>query len=302
MDIRSLRYFLAVGRLQNITKAAEFLHISQPSLSVQIQQLEAELGKTLLKREKRHISLTPDGELLCRRAEEILSLVEKTKGELQNTEEHIGGDITIASGDVAAMNLVIQAAGHFRQAYPRVTWHCFSGDATAISEKMTHGIIDFGIFLDPIDVAKYGHISLPVTMTWGVLMKSSSPLASHSRISAAEMEGVPLVVPQRLELQQQIAQWLQQDIRQLPIAATYNISQLVGSLVEADMGCAVILDALVEMTKYKNLCFRPFVPEQTARLSLVWEKYRPLSRQSQVFIEFLRHYLEMPKRTFDRDN
>lgn len=171
MDIRALRYFLAVGRLQHITKAAEFLHISQPSLSVQIQNLEAELGKPLLKRENHRISLTAEGELLCKRAEEILSLVDKTTHEIQTADDSLSGDITIASGESEAMAFAMQQAATLRHQYPRLAWHFFSGDAVAIGERIEHGLVDFGVFLEPVDVTKYERLPLDTSMTWGILME-----------------------------------------------------------------------------------------------------------------------------------
>ena len=288
MDIRALQYFLVAGRVLNITKAAELLHISQPSLSVQIQQLEEELGKSLLKREKRHISLTPDGELLCKRAEEILSLVAKTKNELQSTADHIGGDLTIASGEREALQAMIQLASSMRQDYPKIRWHFFMGDAVGIAERMEHGIIDFAIFLEPVDVMKYEYLHLPMTMTWGILLRKSSPLAAKDAITADDMAGLPLILPERMDLRRQAVSWLDQDLEHLPVVATYNLIHLTLPLVRAGFGYAIVLDKLVDSSREDSLCFRPITPDMTVQMCLAWKKYRPLSKQSQIFLDRVR--------------
>lgn len=287
MDIRALRYFLAVARLQHITKAAAFLHISQPSLSVQIQNLEAELGKPLLKRVKHRISLTAEGELLCKRAEEILSLVDKTAAEIQRADNLISGDIAIASGEIEAMALAMETAGTLRQQYPQIRWHFFSGDASAIGERIEHGLVDFGIFLAPVDVTKYEMLPLPVSMTWGILMRGDSPLAARHVVTDRDMAGLPLITPERLELRQQCVGWLHQDISTLPIAATYNLVHLALPLVRHGFGYALVMDKLINLTHEPDLCFRPIAPAMTAPLCLVWKKYRPLSRQAQVFLDHI---------------
>ena len=290
MDIRSLHYFLVVARVLHITKAAELLHISQPSLSVQIQQLEAELGKPLLIREKRHLSLTPDGELLCKRAEEILSLVAKTKNELQSTADHIGGDLMIASGEREALQAMIQVASSLRQDYPQIRWHFFMGDAVGIAERMDHGIVDFAIFLEPVDVTKYEHLHLPMTMTWGILLRKSSPLAEKEAITADDMAGLPLILPERMDLRRQSVGWLNKDVEELPVVATYNLIHLTLSLVSAGFGYAVVLDKLVDIQHKSDLCFRPIAPTRVVQVSLVWKKYRPLSKQSQIFLDRVRKF------------
>lgn len=288
MDIRALRYFLAVGRLQHITKAAEFLHISQPSLSVQIQNLEAELGKPLLKRENHRISLTAEGELLCKRAEEILSLVDKTTHEIQTADDSLSGDITIASGESEAMAFAMQQAATLRHQYPRLAWHFFSGDAVAIGERIEHGLVDFGVFLEPVDVTKYERLPLDMSMTWGILMEQSSPLANLNAIRDTHMQGLPLIVPERFKLRRQCVNWLHQDISTLPIVATYNLIHLAIPLVTHGFGYALVLDKLINVDKHPTLRFRPIEPAMTVQISLVWKKYRPLSRQAQVFLDALR--------------
>lgn len=293
MDIRTLRYFLAVGRLQHITKAAEFLHISQPSLSVQIQNLEAELGKPLLKREKHRVSLTPEGELLCKRAEDILRLVDKTTAELKAADDVISGEIAIASGEIEAMALAVETARALQRQYPHLSWHFFSGDAVAIGERIEQGLVDFGIFLEPVDVTKYETLSLPVSMTWSILMPASSPLASRQGVTDTDMAGLPLIVPERLELRKQCVSWLHRDISTLPIAATYNLIHVAIPLVTAGFGYAIVLDKLVDTARYPGLCIRPIAPAMTVRLCLAWKKYRPLSRQAQVFLEALRKQLSL---------
>lgn len=189
------------------------------------------------------------------------------------------------------MALAMETAGTLRQQYPQIQWHFFSGDAIAIGERIEHGLVDFGIFLAPVDVTKYETIPLPVSMTWGVLMRADSPLASRHVVTDRDMAGLPLIVPEQLELRKQCVGWLHQDISTLPIAATYNLSHLAISLVSAGFGYAIVLDKLVDVTKHPALCFRPITPTMTVQLHLVWKKYRPLSRQAQVFLDYIRQSL-----------
>ena len=204
MDIRTLRYFLAVAREENITRAAHFLHIAQPSLSVQLMELEQEIGKKLMIRGKRKITLTDEGVLLRKRAEEILFLVEKTERELTSDDEIINGDISIGSGETEAMGFIITVAKELSLDFPNIRYNLYSGDADAIMEKIDKGILDFGIVMEPIDSTKYESLSLHVTDVWGLLMKKSCPLSSKNSISAKDLKNIPLIIPKRDGIQKDL--------------------------------------------------------------------------------------------------
>ena len=287
MEIRTLRYFLTVAREENITKAANFLHISQPSLSVQLQELEKEIGKKLLIRGKRKITLTDDGILLRKRAEEILSLVEKTEHELSDNEEKVTGIISIGSGETKAINELLQIAKQLNQEYPNIQYNLFNGDAEAVTDQLDKGLLDFGILIEPVDIKKYERIRLNVTDTWGVLMLSSNPLSKKECIEFDDLPNLPLITPKRLGLQQEISSWIKKDFESLNVVATYNFLFNAILLVQNGFGNAIILNSLVDTKQYKELCFRPLSPKMEVNFSLVWKKYQVFSKPAEKLLELL---------------
>lgn len=287
MDIRTLRYFLAVAREENITKAAKFLHIAQPSLSVQLMELEREIGKKLIIRGKRKITLTDEGVLLRKRAEEILSLVEKTERELSSDNEIVNGDISIGSGESEAMNFVIKVTTNLAEEYPNIHYHLYSGDAEAIMEKLDNGTLDFGILIEPINSAKYESISLPVTDIWGILIRKDCSLASKESITSKDLENIPLIVPKRDGIQKELSNWLGNNFDNLNIVGTYNIVYNAALMVKEKFGHAITLDKLIDTSESNELCFKPFSPQINARLCLVWKKYQVFSKAAEKFMENL---------------
>ena len=189
MELRELRYFLAVAREQNITKAAEALYISQPSLSKQMQNLENEIGRPLFARGSRKVTLTEAGVLLKKRAEQLLELYEKTEQELAAPEETVCGEVRIGGGESYAVQTVMRAAKQVQARYPHVTFRFFSGDADDVTEKLERGLIDFGIVVDLADIAQYNALRLPLADRWGVLMRRDSPLAEKAAIAPADQIG-----------------------------------------------------------------------------------------------------------------
>ena len=220
MEVRELRYFLAVAREENITRAAESLHIAQPSLSKQLMELEKKLGKKLLIRGKRKITLTEEGVLLRKRAEEILELVEKTQQEISSDTEDVIGDIYMGGGTPPS---VLGAAAKLRERYPDVKFHFYSGDATDVSERLNHGTLDFAVMLQPIDNVKYDFFSLKEISQWGILAKKDDPFSSGKVITKEDIRTMPLIMHQRIGLQNEIAHWAEMDVEDLNIAATYNV-------------------------------------------------------------------------------
>lgn len=291
MDIRILKYFLAVAREENITRAAETLHISQPSLSNQLMQLEKELGKILLIRGKRRITLTEDGLLLRKRADEIVSLFEKTERELLEDSRKIAGSISIGSGESEAMNYLIQTMRELSSQYPDIHYHLFSGDAQAIMEQLDHGILDFGILMEPVDLSKYERLHLPVSDTWGLLLPSGDFLSEQTSIQPEDLQDLPLLVPRRIGLQHEISGWMHRDFQSLNIIATYNLVYNASLMVKAGLGYALVLDKLINTSLDHSLSFRPLSPAMTVSLSIAWKKYQVFSRPSGKFIELLKSRL-----------
>lgn len=286
MEFRELRYFLAVAREENITRAAESLHIAQPSLSKQLMELERKLGKKLLIRGKKKITLTEEGVILRKRAEEIVELVEKTEQEISYDLEEVMGDIYIG-GSISES--VLAVAAELRNSYPGIHFHFYSGDAVDVSERLNHGSLDFAVMLEPIDNIKYDFLSLPDCSEWGILMKKSDPLALKKVLTKADVKRIPLIMHQRIGLQNEIAHWAGTDLENLNIAATYNVVH--GSpvpFVMQGIGYFLTTRDLLAPTLDPNVCFLPLEPELPTRLALVWKKHAVFSKVSEAFINTLK--------------
>lgn len=208
MEIRVLRYFLTVVREEGINRAAEVLHITQPTLSRQLSQLEEEIGVKLFHRGARKITLTNEGILLRRRAEEILALVDRTEQELVEQDELVEGRIVIGGGELAAMQELPEIMGAFREKYPLVTFDIFTGNADLVKEQMEKGLIDIGVLLEPIDMEKFDFIRLKGKEQWVVLMRPDDPLAEKESIRAKDLENAPLILPRRTNVQNELVNWL----------------------------------------------------------------------------------------------
>ena len=281
MDIRDLRYFLAVAREGNITRAAESLHIAQPSLSKQLMELEKELGKQLLIRGKRKITLTEEGVLLRKRAEEIVDLAEKTEHEISYDLGETMGDIYIGG---SSSESVISAASSLRKKFPGIRFHFFNGDATDVAERLEHGSLDFAIMLEPVDNVKYDFLSLPDSSEWGILAKSDDPLAKKKYVTQEEMKSIPLIMHRRPGLQNEIAHWAETNVENLHIAATYNIVH--GNpipYVTHELGYFLTTKDLLAPTLAPEVCFLPLKPQLPTKLALVWKKHAVLNSAAKAF-------------------
>lgn len=284
MDIRILKYFLAVAREESITKAAETLHMTQPPLSRQLKELEEELGKQLLIRGSKKVTLTEDGILLRKRAEEIVSLMEKTKTELLSSDDNIIGDIYMGSGETEAVSSIAKVAKNLQKAHPLIRYHIYSGDAKHIVERLDNGLIDFGLLVEPFDIAKYDFIRLPVKDTWGVLMLKNSPLAEKDNIHAEDLWDKPLIISHQTFANDEMISWLKKDISQLNIVASYNLLYNASRFVKAGFGYAIALDKLINTSGDSELCFKPLSPTLEAGLCIVWKRYQVFSRAAEQFL------------------
>lgn len=290
MDIRVLRYFLAVAREGNITRASESLHIAQPSLSKQLMELEKELGKQLLIRGKRKITLTEEGILLRKRADEIISLVEKAEQEITSGFGEVTGELYIG-GNMSST--VLRTASILRKKYPEILFHFYSGDATDIKERLEHGNLDFAVMLEPINTSKYNFISLPECSEWGILMKNSDVLANEKYITGEMIKNMPLILHQRIGLQEEIAHWAKESLQNLNIVATYNVvhgSPI--SFVKQDLGYFLTTRDLLEPNLDKDFCFKPLKPQLKVKYAIVWKKHSVFSKVSNAFLDTLKQVVE----------
>lgn len=285
MEIRVLRYFLTVAREESISGAADYLHVTQPTLSRQIRDLEEELGTKLLIRGNRNVTLTNEGILLRKRAEEIVSLVEKTESEFNTSDGIISGDIYIGGGETDAMRLIARIAKNLHNDYSHVRYHIFSGNADDVTERLDQGLLDFGILIEPADMKKYDYIRLPATDIWGVLMRKDSPLASHNTISPKDLLDLPIISSRQTLVRNEISGWIGKDFEKMNIVATYNLVYNAALLVEEGLGYALCLDKLVNTIGNNNLCFKPLHPKLEASLDVVWKKYQIFSSAAEEFLK-----------------
>ncbi len=294
MELRVLEYFLAVAREQNITAAAESLHISQPALSTQLKNMEDELGKQLLIRGvkgSRKVILTEEGMILRKRAEEILSLVKRTENEIAQSDETIAGNVFIGTGETEIVRLFAMVAKKLQTKYPDIQYHISSGNAEHVLEYLDKGLIDFGLLFTEIDRQKYEALPVPIKDTWGVLMRKDSPLAEKEAICPEDLWDKPLIVSQQKGDNLYLGRWLQREESELHIVATYNLLFNASLLVDEGLGYALCYDKLIN-TQGSALCFRPFLPQLEASGYIVWKKYQVFSKAANIFLQCLREMLE----------
>lgn len=287
MEIRVLQYFLTIAREESISGAAKVLHITQPTLSRQMKELEDEFGKQLFVRGNRKITLTDDGLFLRKRAEEIIELVNKTESEMLNDYQILSGDIYIGAGETENMRLIIQIIERVQKDHPNIKFHFYSGNADDVSDKLDKGLLDFGILIEPVNKSKYNFIEIPATDTWGVLMKKDSPLAQLDKITPQDIKDKHLILSSQSLVKNEIANWFGEKYEDLNIKATYNLIYNASLMVEENMGYALTLDKLINTTGKSQLCFRPLYPKLEKELVIVWKKYQFFSKASEYFLNEL---------------
>ena len=288
MEFRVLQYFLAIAKEETISNAAESLHITQPTLSRQMKGLEEQLGKQLFIRGNRKINLTEEGILLRQRAEEIISLVEKTESEIMHSDTTISGDIYIGSGETEGMRILAKVIDTCHKEYPKIKFHLYSGNSQDVVEKIENGLIDFGVLIEPADISKYDFIKIPVKDKWGVLMRKDSPIASLKSITADTLKKLPLICSSQEIVKNEISGWLNDDYNKLNIVATYNLIYNASLLVEEGSGYALGLDKLINTSGNSKLCFIPLEPKLEVGLTLIWKKYHLFSKAASYFLNQLR--------------
>ena len=295
MELRVLQYFLAVAREQNISSAAESLHLSQPTLSTQLKALEEELGKQLLIRGtkgSRKVLLTEEGMLLRKRAEEILELVRMTEREISLSDEVIAGDVYIGTGESDMIRIFARAAKRIQEKYPDIHFHILSGNSAFVKEHLDRGLIDFGVVYSPVDTTVYSSIKVPIRDTWGVLMRKDSPLAQKDVIQPQDLWDKPLILSAQKTDAWPMSSWFGQDITRLNIVATYNLVFNASLLVEEGLGYAVCFDKLINVSGDSKLCFRPLSPKMEADAAIIWKRYQLLSKAAQKFMDCLKESCE----------
>ncbi len=293
MENRVLKYFLIVAREENITKAAEILHISQPALSRQLMQLEEELGTKLFIRGKRNITLTDEGLYLRQKAQEIIDLTEKTEREFARGLTSLSGVISIGMGETAASSYLADLIREFREEYPDVRFEIISGNADGTKEQLDKGLLDIGILLEPTDFSKYEFLRLPVKDTWGVVVPSKCPLCQKEYVTAKDLEDRQIFISNRAVNQSMFSSWFGEHYNPNNIYLTVNLLYNAATLVSKGMGCAVTLDGAVQLYNHPELNFRPLYPKLEQTSVFVWKKNQIVSACTLKFIDFVKCKLGM---------
>ena len=287
IETRLLQYFLAIAEEQSITRAAEYLHVTQPTLSKQMMDLEASLGKQLLVRGKKKVTLTEDGAYLRSRAQEILSLMEKTESAFRESENVITGDVFIGCGEHRTSFAIMQLIKVIMEEYPEIHFHFFSGNADAITERLDKGLLDMGILLEPEINPRYDYQVLPFRETWGILVRKDSALANRDSVTFAELADLPLIMPSQTSNSNQIKSFFADTLASPNIVATYNLIYNAGLMVEAGMGYALCIDDLINTEGNHPLTFIPVTPKLQSDVYLFTKKYQVFSKATKLFLNRL---------------
>lgn len=292
MEIRVLRYFLTVVREESITKAAEALHITQPTLSRQLAQMEEDMGVRLFDRGTRKIALTNEGILLRRRAEEILELVDKTEHELTAQDAAVEGTVSIGSGDLGAVQILPGIIQSFHEKYPKVDFELYTATADHIKERMDQGLTDVGLLLEPVNMEKYDFIRLEKKEQWVAVMHPDSPLAEKETVTVEDLKGLPLILPRRLSVQSELASWFGKDFGKLDVLFTSNLPSNSNIMVHNRLACALIIKGSISFWDESKIAYRPLSPELKASSVLAWKRQQPFSLAATKFIEHMKRELE----------
>jgi DNA-binding transcriptional LysR family regulator len=284
MELRVLRYFVEAAREGSMTNAAQKLHVTQPTLSKQIKDLEEELGQKLFVRGSYNIRLTTEGELLYKRALDILDMVDLTEAEFASMNDFNGGDLYLGCAESDGISLLAKAAKQLREQYKNLHFHLYSGNAETVCERLDKGLLDFAVVVQNIDLSKYAYLDLPVTDTWGIIMRKDSPMVSKAEIPIEELANLPLIVS-RQGATNEMPEWLQKNYDRLNIVATYDLIFNASILVREGLGYALGFDKLVNTGSESILCFRPITPAVTSPMRLIWRKEQRFSKAAELFLE-----------------
>lgn len=285
MELRVLEYYLMVAREENITKAAQVLHITQPTLSRQMMQLEEELGVRLFERGRHSILLTEDGLLLKRRAQELVELAQKTKKEFDREEGELTGEIGIGSGETRSVHFLGETAAAFHRRYPKVTFTLYSAMADDIKERLEKGLLDIGLLTEPVEISRYGLVRIPRKEQWGVVVPKDSPLAKKESVRPEDLIDVPLFISRREMVQEELANWFGDAFDRLTILGTYNLLYNAAVMVQ-DLGGVALCFRLGG--SYEDTRFVPLSPRLETGSVVVWKKNRIASPAVRRFIDYLK--------------
>ena len=287
MELRVLRYFIEVAREGSITNAARALHISQPTLSKQLKELEAELSCKLFVRGNYNVHLTEEGILLRKRAEDILNMTDKTIDEFKSLNEVTGGDIRIGCAESYLISHLANVIKDFRLQYPSLRFHITSGDTRVVINDLEQGLSDFAVIVEPPDLSKYNYLSLPGDDTWGLLMRADNPLANKTSLSLEDLKDVPLIIsPQSIK--NDLPRWCGEAVDKLNFVGTVNLFYNGSVFVKEGLGNMLVFDKLADVSCESGLCFRPLSPKLETRMYIIWKKYQVFTPIAEKLVELLK--------------
>lgn len=287
MEIRVLRYFLEIAREGNMSRAAESLHVSQPTLSKQMKDLEQELGKKLFRRGSTSVSLTDEGMLLRKRAEDILEMVDKTADEFKSLNIITGGDVQIGCAESHLIKHLVRVIRSFQKNYPLFRYHITSGNTEQVVERLDRGLLDLAVIVEPPNLSRYNYIEVPGADTWGLVMPKDHPLASKQGITFDDLLGIDLICSAQ-GMKYDIARWCGEKSDQLKLSGTVNLCYNGGVFVREGLGCMLTFDRLIHCTPNSELCFVPLSPLLETKMYVIWKKYQVFTPIAELLLNELK--------------
>lgn len=284
MEIRVLRYFLEVAREGSITHAAQRMHISQPTLSKQLKDLEGELGKKLFTRSSFSVRLTEEGMLLRKRAEDILDMVDKTEEEFKALGAVAGGDIYIGCAESEGIKHLARCIKAVKEQNPGIRVHLYSGDTNDLAGRLEQGLLDFAVIAQAVDLSKYNYLELPWADTWGVVLRRDDPLSARESLGVEDLLDKPLIVS-RQGLREDLPRLFGEKVDRLNVTATINLAYNGAVLVREGIGYVLTFDKLVNTSDESDLCFRPLAPRLSTQLYVIWKKYQVFSPAAELLLQ-----------------
>lgn len=285
MELRTLRYFLAAAQEENITKAADILHVTQPTLSRQIMDLERELGVTLTLRGKNGLKLTEDGIFFRQRAQEIVELADRLEKNFAERQNDISGMVVIGASEVGGSQTLAKLIREFSKKYPAVQFTLYNETVDNIKDRLDKGLVDIGLLLEPIDVTKYDYVRLTQQDTWGLLVRDDHPLAEKASLTAEDVASCPLLLPLRETIRAEILHWLGREEKEVEIPLFYTLLSNAALMVAEGLGCAFCMDGALAIRSDPRLRFIPLEPRRMTHSVLVWKKNNLFSPATSLFIQ-----------------
>ncbi len=290
MEIRVLRYFLEIAREGNMSHAAETLHVSQPTLSKQMKDLEQELGKKLFKRGSSSVSLTDEGMLLRKRAEDILEMVDKTTDEFRELGNITGGDVRIGCAESHLIKYLARAIKSLKEKCPRLRYHLSSGNTEQVVEKLDRGLIDFAVIVEPPDLSKYNYMEVPGEDVWGIIMRRDNPLSVKERICVEDLSDVELICSAQA-MKVDLPRWCGEKADRLTLAGTVNLAYNGAVFVKEGLGCMLTFEQLINTDADGEVCFRPLTPTLETKMYVIWKKYQVFTPIAELLIDEIKGIL-----------